>query len=63
MIIAGCGIFLIFSADQGEAQITGPCPPFGVASPDTMTGRKMNTTTRWEQFGKTSFKRDHPWNK
>ena len=32
MIIAGCGIFLIFSADQGEAQITGPYPPFGVAS-------------------------------
>src|SRR5215472_9662547 len=32
MIIAGCGIFLIFSADQGEAQITGPYPPFGVAT-------------------------------
>src|SRR5215471_18906253 len=39
MIIAGCGIFLIFSADQGEAQITGPYPPFGVA---TMT--VLNTT-------------------
>jgi hypothetical protein len=32
MIIAGCGIFLIFSANQGEAQITGPYPPFGVAT-------------------------------
>jgi hypothetical protein len=31
MIIAGCGIFLIFSANQ-EAQITGPYPPFGVAT-------------------------------
>jgi len=39
MIIAGCGIFLIFSADQGEAKITGPYPPFGVA---TMT--VLNTT-------------------
>ncbi|MFY9795006.1 MAG: hypothetical protein WAJ93_04895, partial [Candidatus Nitrosopolaris sp.] len=32
MIIAGCGIFLIFSANQAEAQITGPYPPFGVAT-------------------------------
>ena len=32
MIIAGCGIFLIFSANQGEAQITGPYPPFGIAT-------------------------------
>jgi hypothetical protein len=32
MLIAGCGIFLIFSANQGEAQITGPYPPFGVAT-------------------------------
>jgi hypothetical protein len=32
MIIAGCGIFLIFRANQGEAQITGPYPPFGVAT-------------------------------
>jgi hypothetical protein len=32
MIIAGCGILLIFSANQGEAQITGPYPPFGVAT-------------------------------
>jgi hypothetical protein len=32
MIIAGCGIFLIFSANQGEAQITGPYHPFGVAT-------------------------------
>ena len=32
MIIAGCGIFLIFSASQGEAQITGPYPPFGIAT-------------------------------
>ena len=32
MIIAGCGIFLIFSANQVETQITGPYPPFGVAT-------------------------------
>jgi hypothetical protein len=32
MIVAGCGIFLIFSANQGEAQIVGPYPPFGVAT-------------------------------
>ena len=32
MIIAGCGILLIFSANQGEAQIVGPYPPFGVAT-------------------------------
>jgi hypothetical protein len=32
MIIAGCGIFLIFSANQAEAQITGPYPPFGVTT-------------------------------
>src|SRR5436305_226497 len=38
MIVAGCGIFLIFSANQGEAQIVGPYPPFGVA---TLTG--LNT--------------------
>jgi hypothetical protein len=32
MIISGWGIFLIFSANQGEAQIGGPYPPFGVAT-------------------------------
>ena len=32
MIISGWGIFLIFSANQGEAQIAGPYPPFGVAT-------------------------------
>lgn len=32
MIIAGCGVLLIFSANQGEAQITGPYPPFRVAT-------------------------------
>ncbi|MGB6527939.1 MAG: hypothetical protein WBF33_07505, partial [Candidatus Nitrosopolaris sp.] len=32
MIISGWGIFLIFGADQAEAQIVGPCPPFGVAT-------------------------------
>jgi len=31
MIIVGSGRFLIFSANQGEAQITGPYPPFGLA--------------------------------
>ena len=32
MIISGWGIFLIFSANQAEAQITGPYPPFGIAT-------------------------------
>jgi hypothetical protein len=32
MIIAGSGIFLIFSSNQGEAQITGPYTPFGLAT-------------------------------
>jgi hypothetical protein len=32
MIIACCGIFLIFSANQGEAQIVSPYPPFGVVT-------------------------------
>jgi hypothetical protein len=32
MIIAGCGILLIFGADEAEAQIVGPYPPFGVAT-------------------------------
>jgi hypothetical protein len=32
MIIAGCGILLIFSTGQGEVQIAGPYPPFGVAT-------------------------------
>src|SRR5690349_12441166 len=32
MIISGWGIFLIFSANQAEAQIVGPYPPFGVAT-------------------------------
>ncbi|MGB8934447.1 MAG: hypothetical protein WCC17_05005 [Candidatus Nitrosopolaris sp.] len=32
MIISGWGIFLIFGADQAEAQIVGPYPPFGVAT-------------------------------
>jgi len=31
MITVGSGRFLIFSANQGEAQITGPYPPFGLA--------------------------------
>ncbi len=32
MIISGWGIFLIFSANQAEAQIVGPYPPFGIAT-------------------------------
>jgi hypothetical protein len=32
MIIAGSGIFLIFSANQAEAQINGPYPLFGIAT-------------------------------
>jgi hypothetical protein len=32
MIISGWGIFLIFSANQAEAQIVAPYPPFGVAT-------------------------------
>ena len=32
MIISGWGIFLIFSADQAEAQIVAPYPPFAVAT-------------------------------
>ncbi|MGC2575300.1 MAG: hypothetical protein WA364_27655, partial [Candidatus Nitrosopolaris sp.] len=32
MIISGWGIFLIFSANQAEAQITGPYPPFGTTT-------------------------------
>src|SRR5215831_16875933 len=32
MIISGWGIFLIFSANQAEAQIIGPYPPFGIAT-------------------------------
>jgi len=32
MIISGWGIFLIFSANQAEAQITGPYPPFGITT-------------------------------
>jgi hypothetical protein len=32
MIISGWGIFLIFSADQAEAQIVAPYPPFGIAT-------------------------------
>jgi hypothetical protein len=32
MIISGWGIFLIFTANQGEAQIVGPYPPFGVVT-------------------------------
>jgi len=30
--ISGWGIFLIFSADQAEAQIVAPYPPFGIAT-------------------------------
>ena len=32
MIIAGWGIFLIFSANQAATLITGPYPPFGVTT-------------------------------
>jgi hypothetical protein len=32
MIISGWGIFLIFSANQGEAQIVSPYPPFGLVT-------------------------------
>jgi len=32
MIISGWGIFLIFSANQAEAQIVGPYPPFGLVT-------------------------------
>jgi hypothetical protein len=32
MIISGWGIFFIFSANQAEAQIVAPYPPFGVAT-------------------------------
>jgi hypothetical protein len=32
MIISGWGIFLIFSANQAEAQIVSPYPPFGVVT-------------------------------
>jgi hypothetical protein len=32
MIISGWGVFLIFSANQAEAQIVSPYPPFGLAT-------------------------------
>jgi hypothetical protein len=32
MIISGWGIFLIFSANQGEAQFVSPYPPFGIVT-------------------------------
>jgi len=32
MFISGWGIFLIFAANQAEAQIVGPYPPFGLAT-------------------------------
>lgn len=32
MIIAGWGIFLVFSANQTAAQIVGPYPPFGITT-------------------------------
>lgn len=32
MILSGWGIFLIFSANQGEAQIVSPYPPFGLVT-------------------------------
>jgi hypothetical protein len=32
MIISGWGIFLIFSANQAEAQIVAPYPPFGIVT-------------------------------
>lgn len=32
MVIAGWGIFLIFSANQAATQIVGPYPPFGITT-------------------------------
>jgi uncharacterized membrane protein len=32
MIIAGWGIFFIFSANQAATQIVSPYPPFGLAT-------------------------------
>ena len=55
MIIAGCGIFLIFSANQAEAQITGPYPPFGVTTLTALSTCCIFDVDRNIQFGGTCF--------